>query len=228
MEEEKNTYPIQVYKIIEKDFENYDNEKLIELFRKYLKDKRSIDFVKYYNRTVLDKEKINFGMFSNKWALHLRKNHIDYLDKNYELLKKEILNKKDIYSFYKKFGIDKNGRRNKSFCCKIFHSFLPNEFIPLDNPIRNHFKLKDFNSDHHLWCEQIIRSGYLIFISKNKKKIKLIKEVLSDKEFEFFRIKELSNIRLLDMIYWFILNREVESKKRHQKNSDGKLKGEVA
>ncbi|UZE94286.1 MAG: hypothetical protein IB618_01810 [Candidatus Pacearchaeota archaeon] len=203
-------YSMQVSKIIEEDFKEYDKEKLIKLFREYFKDKRSIDFVKYYNKTVLDKEKINFGMFSNKWALHLRKSHIDYLDKNYKLLKKEILNKKNIYLFYKKFGIDKSGRRNKSFCCKLFHTFLPNEFIPLDNPIRNHFKLKNFNSDHHLWCEKIIRNGYLIFISKNKEKIKLIKEVLSDKESEFFRIKELSDIRLMDMIYWFILNRRKE------------------
>jgi len=206
MEKDKK-YSMQVNKIIEEDFKIYNKEKLTKLFREYFEDKRSIDFIKYYNKTVLDKEKINFGMFSNKWALHLRKTHIDYLDKNHELLKKEILNRKDIYSFYKNFGIDKEGRRNKSFCCKLFHSFLPNEFIPLDNPIRNHFKLKNFDSDHHLWCEKIIRRGYSMFISKNKKKIKLIKEVLSNKEFEFFRIKELSGLRLMDMIYWFVLNR---------------------
>ena len=195
---------VKVCKIIEKDFEDYDSEKLIKLFREYLKDKRSKDFNEYYNQTVLDKEKINFGTFSNKWALHLRRNHIDYLNKNYELLKKEIIEKKDINLFYQKFGIDKNGRRNKSFCCKLFHTFLPDEFIPLDNPIRDHFKLRKFD---FLLCEEIIRIGYLMFISKNHEKIKLVRDVLFSDEFKFFRVKELSDIRLLDMIYWYILNR---------------------
>lgn len=197
-------YSIQVYKIIEKDFEDYDSEKLIKLFREYLKDEMSKEFNEYYNQTVLDKEKINFGTFSYQWSLHLRRNHIDYLNKNYELLKKEIIEKKDINLFYQKFGIDENGRRNKSFCCKLFHTFLPNEFIPLDNPIKDHFELGKFD---FLLCEEIVRKGYLMFISKNQEKIKLIRDILSKEEFKFFRVKELSDIRLLDMMYWYILNR---------------------
>jgi len=202
-----------VSEIIKKQFNELNEKKLIILFKGYLLDKRSVSFTEYYHKTVLDKQKIKFGTFSYQWALHLRKKHIEFLDKNYGLIKKKILGKKDIHSFYRKFGIDLYGRKNKSFCCKLFHTFLPHEFIPLDNPITNNFKTeiknirKIRNIDFLEW-EDIIRNGYLKFASRNKSKIKLIRKVLSRKEFSFFRVDELSDIRLLDLMYWYNLNRK--------------------
>ncbi|MBU0472462.1 MAG: hypothetical protein KKF65_07575 [Nanoarchaeota archaeon] len=200
--------------IIEKQFKEFDESKLNELFRGYLSDKRSVTFTNYYHETVLDKQKINFGTFSYQWALHLRKKHIEYLDENYELIRKKILEEKDIYSFFRQYGIDQDGRQNKSFCCKLFHTFLPKEFIPLDNPIMKNFKTEikkknKITEMHFLEWEDVIRHEYIQFSSKNKSKINLIIKLLLKKEFSFFRVNELSDIRLLDLIYWYNLNRKI-------------------
>ena len=45
-------------------------------------------------------------------------------------------------------------------------------------------------------------------IKENQDKINLIKKLLSKPEFAYLRINELSDIRILDMYYWFKENRE--------------------
>lgn len=193
-------------KVIEKDFENLDEQKLEDFFNKFINDK-SFSFINYYNKTVLDREKINFREFVSpkNWAIRgMDREMVEYFNNNYNKLKEEILREKDISKFFKIYCCrEKDGRKRRegSFCSKLFHTFLPHEFPPVDSNIRKHFGLK---YNHFINDVLLVKKGYQQFIKENSKIIKKIREVLSKNIFSKLRIKELSDIRILDMYYWFL------------------------
>lgn len=194
---------------IEYEFNNINEQEFEEFFDKFQNDKRTISFIEYYNKTVLDKEKIIFKEFKHEWKLRFTRTFYNYFDSNHDKLIYEIASKKNIKEFNNKYCIDKYAKKNKSrqdsFCSKLFHTILPSEFPPLDDAIRNKFGLqnKDF-----ITSVLIIKKGYEFFIENNPEKINLLRNILSKNKFFYLRIKELSDIRILDMYYWFKENRE--------------------
>jgi len=185
---------------IEEDFKSLDGRKLEAFFDKFISDKR-FSFIKYYNKTVLDKEKIDCREFisSRNWAIRgMPKETVEYFNKNYDILRKEILQEKDIVVFFEAYCCGK--RKEGSFCSKLFHTFLPREFPPVDSHIREYFCLNDKNFINDVL---LVKEGYQQFIKKNPAMIKKIRNILSKDKFSGLRVKELSDIRILDMYYWF-------------------------
>ena len=193
-----------VKRLIENDIVTLTAKDLDDFFTKSLADNRTVSFTNYYNRTVLDKETINFGEFKQQWAIQGMKRHIyQAFDKHFDERKQEIIREKDIKNFFNKYcRIERN---EAAFCCKLFHTVLPNEFPPLDNPIRKHFKLQRIDFIESLF---IIKKAYELFIDDNKDKIQMIRDNLSKNKFKIFRISELSDFRLLDMYYWLKISRK--------------------
>lgn len=192
-----------VNKIIESDFQEFNDEKLEKIFDEFKEDKRTITFINYYNSIVLDHTKINFGTFKARWAIRgMTKEAYSYFDNNFIKLKQEIISRKDINTFYENHCCKK--RKEAIFCCKLFHVLLPNEFPPIDNNIIKHFKLYYGNK---MVSYQIIKSGYDLYLNKNKNKLEQIRKLLSKNKYSYLRTNELSNYRIIDMIYWFLLNR---------------------
>jgi hypothetical protein len=178
--------------------------------------RRETSFVKYYNRTVLDKEPIKFASFKHQWAIQgMTREVYSSFDENFYELKKEIEEQKDIYSFFEKYCC--RVRREGAFCAKLFHTILPSQFPPVDNPIRKRFGLQN---ETFIDSVMIIKEGYELFILANPGVIRLIRNVLSShSEFSFLRVNELSDIRLLDLFYW-----AKESRKKSEKELNKKLK----
>jgi len=192
-----------VNEFIRDDFQNFSDEYLEKLFDEFREDKRTITFINYYNDIVLDNKKINFGTFKAKWAIQgMEKKVYSYFDDNFIELKHEIIGKKDIYSFYEKYCCKR--RREAIFCCKLFHVILPGEFPPIDNNIIKYFKL---NNESKIVSYQIIKHGYELYLKSNQNKMIEIKKILSKNKYSYLRINELSDYRIIDMIYWFVLNR---------------------
>ncbi|MCF7835903.1 MAG: hypothetical protein K9M15_02160 [Candidatus Marinimicrobia bacterium] len=188
---------------IEKDFNALDESELELFFKKFKDDSRTLSFLEYYNKSVLDKEKIDFSNFVGAWRTHTpRKTHL-FFTENFDKLKKDIENEKDIKTFFEKYCCIV--RKEASFCSKLFHTILPDEFPPVDNPIKKKFHLQ---KEEFIKSVLIIKKGYQLFIKENQDKINLIKRLLSKPEFAYLRINELSDIRILDMYYWFKENRE--------------------
>jgi hypothetical protein len=189
---------------IKKDFDTLNEFELEESFEKFTEDRRTLSFIEYYNRTVLDKEKINFGEFKRQWAIQgMTRQVFNFFEENFDRLRKEILIEKNINKFFENYCC--TVRREASFCSKLFHTILPDEFPPLDNPIKKKFKLQN---EEFLLSVLIIKLGYKKFFEENHDKIDLIRSVLSKPKFAFLRVSELSDIRILDMYYWFKENRE--------------------
>jgi hypothetical protein len=142
MEYDTESKAILVKKQIEKDFNQTNLQELEIFFDKFLKDNRTLSFIEYYNKTVLDKERIKFSQFKRQWAIQgMTKEIYTYFDENHDQLKGEIITKKDISSFFENYCT--RDRREGSFCSKLFHTFFPSEFPPVDNPIRRRFNLKN-------------------------------------------------------------------------------------
>ena len=200
----------QVEKIIEDEFNNLTKQDFETFFDKFQSDSRTLSFIKYYNETVLDKTKISFKEFRHQWALHFTTPFYVYFDANYNTIINEIRKKKNIRDFHDKFCTDRSGkieRKQGSFCSKLFHTVLPLEFPPIDNPIRKKFNLQ---KEDFIMSVLIIKRGYELYIKDNSKIINLIRTILLKNKFSYLRINELSNIRILDMYYWFKENRELK------------------
>lgn len=199
---------LEVKRQIENDIATLTAKDLDYFFTESIADNRTISFTKYYNKTVLDKETINFGEFKQQWAIQGMKKHIyQDFDNNFKERKQEIIKEKDIKNFFNKYcRIERN---EAAFCCKLFHTVLPNEFPPLDNPIRKHFKLQRIDFIESLF---IVKKAYELFINDNQDKIQMIRDDLSKNKFKIFRISELSDFRLLDMYYWLKISRKISNK----------------
>jgi len=193
-----------VEKQIEEDFKAFNEQKLESFFEKFKEDKRTLSFLEYYNRSVLDKEKINFGEFKRQWAIQgMTKEVLNFFNNNFDKLEEEIKEEKDIKKFFLKYCC--SVRKEASFCSKLFHTILPDEFPPVDNPIKKKFHLQ---KEEFIQSVLVIKKGYELFVKENQAKMLLIRKLLSKPKFVYLRSNELSDIRILDMYYWFKENRD--------------------
>jgi len=188
---------------IEEDLSGITEKTIEKLFYDSFYDKRVISFLNYYNRVILDKGNIDFGEFKHQWAIQgMKKITYKEFSDHFEERKKEIISNKNIRDFYNKYC--RTDRNEAAFCCKLFHTILPNEFPPLDNPIRKYFKLHRIDFIDALL---IIKMAYKMFIKDNMDKILFIRKILLNPKFSIIRVNDLSDFRLLDMYYWLMVSR---------------------
>ena len=193
-----------IKKSLSEEFKFHSSSYHDNLFSSFTLDSRTLSFIKYYNRTVLDKERIIFGEFKHQWAIQgMTGVVIKYFDDNYDALRNEILEEKNIKRFYLRHCI--SVRKEASFCSKLFHTHLPNDFPPLDNPIRNRFNLE---KEEFIKSVLIVRDAYKQFIEDNGVYIKMVRSILSNPKYNYLRVSELSDIRVIDMYLWFKENRQ--------------------
>ncbi len=201
------------------------NEKTIDeivktdLIKSHLDDKVSAGFQDYYFLT-LDNEKLYnsstdfFRQFKKRYSLQGIDNN--YLDK-LEGLKKEILKNiradKLAQLYFETFNkaIIKHGKDFKekdlgSFFAKLVHTFRPDEYCALDNPIKNYFGLK---KESFFISFFIISVEYKHWATDNKKLLKIIREKFKQADKKgILQHDKLTDMKLLDLIFWSKANRQ--------------------
>ncbi|MEO0075767.1 MAG: hypothetical protein ABIK31_06640 [candidate division WOR-3 bacterium] len=201
------------------------NEKTIDeivktdLVKSHLDDKVSAGFQDYYFLT-LDNEKLYrsstdfFRQFKKRYSLQGIDNN--YLDK-LEGLKKEILKNiradKLAQLYFDTFNkaIIKHGKDFKekdlgSFFAKLVHTFRPDEYCALDNPIKNYFGLK---KESFFISFFIISVEYKHWATDNKKLLKIIREKFKQADKDgILQHDKLTDLKLLDLIFWSKANRQ--------------------
>ncbi len=187
----------KVKEIIEEDINSKNLNEIEDCFNCFLNDKE-LKFIKYYSSTVSGREKIKFKDFTKQWGLRISKKFYTNFDKEHDNRINEIREKKDIVDFYIRYCIPKEGRIQHSFCSKLFHTILPEEFPPVDSNLINRFKLKN---ESYILSILIIKKAYEEYIKNNEDKIDKIREILSKEKFKDLQIKKISNIRIIDMFY---------------------------
>ena len=170
------------------------------------KRKSTLPFINWYNNIVLNQEPFNFKQFNYQWRLHLSDTFCNALG-DYHSIKNEIKNNRDIQEFYNNHCINNtrlgSTRHESSFCSKIFHTFIPNEFPPVDSYVRKSFGF-NINKSWGIDEIEIIKDGYNLYNKEYPATINLIKNVLSNNEHlnQILRPNELSNVRIIDMCFW--------------------------
>ncbi len=139
----------------------------------------------------------------------------NFLDK-LEILKKEILNNicndnlAQLYfdTFNKaeiKHGVGIIEKDLGSFFAKLVHTFRPEEYCALDNPIKNFFGLK---KESFFISFFIISSEYKHWATDNNQIIKTLKvEFKKADKIGVLKHDKLTDMKLLDLIFWSKANR---------------------
>jgi len=190
-----------------------------DLVKSHLDDKGSAGFQNYYFLT-LDNEKLYnsstdfFRQFKKRYSLQGIDNN--YLDK-LEGLKQEILKNiradKLAQLYFDTFNkaIIKHGKDFKekdlgSFFAKLVHTFRPDEYCALDNPIKNYFGLK---KESFFISFFIISVEYKHWATDNKKLLKIIREKFKQADKKgILQHDKLTDLKLLDLIFWSKANRQ--------------------
>jgi len=190
-----------------------------DLVKSHLDNKASSDFQNYYFFT-LDNEEHYFNsndffkQFKKRYALQGIDNNFLYkLEENKKVILNSIRadNLAQLYfdTFNKaviKHGNDFKEKDLGSFFSKLVHTFCPDRYCALDNPIKNYFGLK---KESFFIAFFIISDEYIHWAKENKNLIKIIKEKFRQEDKKgVLQFEKLTDLKLLDLIFWTKANRQ--------------------
>jgi len=200
------------------------NEQTIEdvvinyLYNSHIAEKQSANFQVFYFKTLNNEKSFFidndfFRQFKKQYSLQgIDNGYLDSLESKKEEILKLIRDNKltELYfSMFKKADI-KHGDNIKvkdlgSFFAKLVHTFKPDEYCALDNPIKDYFGL---SKESFVIAFFIISSEYVHWATDNKELLKTIREKfrLIDKE-QAIKHEHLTDLKLLDLIFWSKANR---------------------
>lgn len=204
---------------ISKEITNVNiNEILNKNFIKaHIENSRSKNFQQYYFKTIKNDDYFLNNKFFREFKTQYALQGIDkkFLDNSLEDNKKSILEKiyqenlTDLYfeRFREaeiKYGNDFVYKDLGSFFAKLVHTFLPEKYCALDNPIKDHFGLK---KESFFISFLVISAAYRGWAIDNKELISNIRQrfIKADTE-KLFDHDKITDLKLLDLIFWSISN----------------------
>ena len=191
---------------------------------KNVKDNGYVKFHKFYLTLLVDtgssnslkkpnnfNEKAFFSQFKIKYSLQgISNEYLDYLTENKENIIK-LINEDNIhdlfFNYFAKAQIKHKetfkSKELSSFFAKLLHTFKPNEYCALDNPIKDYFDLKRESFLIAFFC---INAAYEKWNS-NANNINNLREKIKDIDTKNdLQVDLLSNKKILDMVYWHKAN----------------------
>ena len=184
-----------------------------DLLQSHIDNKASASFQDYYFKT-LDNEELLFSVsdffrqFKTMYALQgIDNKYLDQLEANKKYILKQIRadNLAQLYFDVFNKAIIKHGdgfieKDLGSFFAKLVHTFRPNDYCALDNPIKNYFGLK---KESFFISFIIISSEYKHWVTDNKMLMQTIKDKFRSADLnQIINHYQLTNLKLLDLIFW--------------------------
>jgi hypothetical protein len=188
------------------------DEVVNQFLAKSIINPRSAKFQHYYFQTINNEEfylnNIFFKQFKSQYSLqgidndflnHLEDKKLDLLN----LIRNDEIEKLYLHNF--RAAVLKRKEKVQysdltSFFAKFVHTFNPQNYCALDNPIKNHFKL---NKESFYLSFLIISSQYKKWCEENQSIIELIKSELKAIDSEnIIDFDKLTDLKLLDLIFW--------------------------
>jgi hypothetical protein len=210
-----------VYGLISFDInkETIDEIVKFDLIKSHIDDADSANFQNYYF-LILDNEKLYnsspdfFRQFKKMYSLQgVDNNYLDNLERHKKEILENIRSEKLAHLYFDTFNkvVIKHGKGFKekdlgSFFAKLVHTFRPEEYCALDNPIKNYFGLK---KESFFISFFIISVVYKHWATDNNKLLKTIRKELqlADKK-NILQHDKLTDMKLLDLIFWSKANRK--------------------
>ena len=179
----------------------------------HLTDKASSDFQQFYFKSINNSyfyfhSNDFFNRFKYNYSLQgISNQYLQFLEENkkeiFDLIKKDKLPELYFKYFAKAKIEQKNGVVTKnlgSFFAKLVHTFQPNKYCALDNPIKNYFDLKN---ESFFVAFLIISESYLQWIKNHKSLINEIRENMQKIDSNhIFDFEKLTDLKILDLIFW--------------------------
>jgi hypothetical protein len=198
--------------------ENSRPESFDDCFVFHISDTKSANFQRYYFQTIKNEELfLNsadfFRQFKTQYSLQgIDNNFLDKLEKDktqiLELIRENKLSQLYYDFFYKAKLKHGDGFKEKdlgSFFAKLVHTFNPDNYCALDNPIKDYFGL---SKESFFISFQIISKNYaywgnqhLSIVNELKKRLKKI-----DRQ-NIINQEKLTDLKLLDLIFWSKANK---------------------
>jgi hypothetical protein len=183
------------------------------------KKPKFLDFQKYYFEILEDEkylfnEPTFFRKFKVKYSIQvIDKEYLDDLENHKSEIYNRIINNQlsELFFdfFYKAKIKTKKGDILKnlgSFFSKLVHTYSPNEYCALDNPIKNYFGLK--NESFYI-SFIVISSAYKNWVLENENLIKTIRYKFEQNDVNrHFQHDKISDMKLLDLIFWSKANKK--------------------
>jgi len=196
--------------------------KVHEIVKKYLIDshvlnEKSYGFQKYYfeylNNQELFFNKSNFfRVFKKKYSLQgIDNDYLDGLEKQKSVILTKIRSNQICELYLESFKKAKIKRKEiytekdlGSFFSKLVHTFNPTNYCALDNPIKELFGLK---KESFFIAFIVISNTYKKWSKENPDLIKKIrKEFINLDVKKKIEHEKISDLKLLDLIFWSIAN----------------------
>ena len=179
-------------------------------------------FQQYYVQIVNNREyylsSINFfRVFKQRYSLQgIDNNFLNLLETQKETIIQHIDagNLADLYfSFFASAQIqhgDATINKNLgSFFAKLIHTFCPDKFCALDNPIKNYFGL---GKESFYVAFIIVSQAYQEWSAENHILMKRIRNEFEKNTIARPYSNKMSDLKLLDMIFWYQSNRETNNR----------------
>lgn len=208
-----------VYDKISADINEHTIDSIVtEDLQFHIADNKSASFQDYYFQT-LNNEKVFtssadfFRQFKKQYSLQgIDNGFLDTLEKRKEEILKHIRADKLVHLYFGTFNKATIKHKDTiiekdlgSFFAKLVHTFRPDEYCALDNPIKNYFGL---GKESFFISFLIISVDYNKWTKDHKDLVKSIRNSFKqlDKK-EIIKHDLLTNLKLLDLIFWTKANK---------------------
>jgi hypothetical protein len=197
-----------------------DNDTVIiarNAFKDYFGNTKSSAFHNYYYETISNKKIFMsdpdfFGKFKQQYSLQgIDRGYLKLLEDNKtEIL--QLIEADKISILYFKFFAEVliqhgNGSKRKSlgsFFAKLVHTFAPDKYCALDNPIRQYFGLE---KESFFISFIVISEAYNEWSVENSAIMDKIKFELGTYAKQKPSNSNMTNLKLLDLIFWYQANK---------------------
>lgn len=208
-----------VYDKISADInENNIDSIVTEYLQFHIADNKSASFQDYYFRTLNNEEDFAsstdfFRQFKKQYSLQgIDNGFLDRLEKKKAEILKHIRADKLAHLYFDTFNKATIKHKDTtiekdlgSFYSKLVHTFRPDDYCALDNPIKNYFGL---GKESFFISFIIISAEYNKWTKDHKDLVKSIRNgfMQLDKE-EIIKHELLTDLKLLDLIFWTKANK---------------------
>lgn len=190
----------------------------VHLYQAHIVNPGSANFQNYYFKTLNDVQGYSqtntfFKNFKYQYGLQgIDNGFLTYLENNKEEILKLIKNDDLVILYFKffkkaklKWGSGHRFSEQGSFFSKLVHTFNPDNYCALDNPVKEYFDLKKESFFHSFLA---LSSAYKIWSSENQETLTDVRErfIRQDKN-KSIHHTQVTDLKLLDLIFWSKANK---------------------
>ncbi len=177
------------------------------------------NFQIYYFKTLGKIDEIDFKVFKQRYSLQgVDSNYLKGLNNDRKDIQ-SIIDADKLSELYFKYFVSvgittKNGIKKKtlgSFFTKLVHTLKPEEYTPVDIPMKNYF---GFENDSYMIAMIVISKAFKIWCNDNREIVEDFKGQICKYVNKYYSIdigkEKVTDMKVMNTIFWSIANPQVK------------------